>query len=279
MLKSIFFVRHVIFGRLQYVKIPIHIVSMFLTIQTSLLTGAILVLFLENKHLEQDTTDRFYERIMPFYHKFTLFVKLVQEFDFAYQYNQEVKNMICIATKQNIKNLSALAGRSILTGSDVQIMPSREIEQLCEDINNIWYTHDGYRSEYHSYVSFVNYNLQDHLKQIKEALIAYNPKYSDETITIDTLPKIAGDFYVEEWQPIQDVTSEYEFWQNKCQFFQKLSKYTIGYTVLTILVYILFPECEGSVFYNILLGISLYLFSWSLYDTYKLMELSKLVMR
>lgn len=252
---------------------------MFLTIQTSLLTGAILVLFLENKHLEQDTTDRFYDRIKPFYHKLTLFVKLVQKFDFAHKYNQEVKNRICIATKQNIKNLSSLAGRSILTGSDVQIMPSKEIEHLCNGINNIWHTHDRYASEYRNYISFVNYNLQNHLKQIEEALIAYNPKYSDETITIDTLPKIASDFYVDEWQPIQDVTSEYEFWLNKCQFFQKLSKYSIGYTVITILIYILFPEYEGSVFYNILLGISLYLFSWSLYDIYKLMELSKLVMR
>jgi len=252
---------------------------MFLTIQTSLLTGAILVLFLENKHLEQDTTDRFYERIKPFYHKLTLFAKLVQVFDFAHMYNQEVKNRMCIATKQTIKNLSTLAGRSIISGSDLQIMPSKEIEHLCNSINNIWYTHDRYLSEYRSYISFVNYNLRDHLNQIEEALIAYNPKYSDETITIDTLPKIAGDFYVDEWQPIQDVTSEYEFWQNKCQFFQKLSKSSIGYTVITILIYILFPEYEGSVFYNILLGISLYLFSWSLYDTYKLMELSKLVMR
>ena len=252
---------------------------MFLTIQTSLLTGAILVLFLENKHLEQDTTDRFYERIKPFYHKLTLFAKLVQEFDFAHKYNPKVKNRMCIATKQTIKNLSTLAGRSIITGSDLQIMPSKEIEHLCESINNIWYTHDHYKNDYDEYISFVDYNIRSHLNQIKEALIAYNPKYSNEIITIESLPKISGTFYVEEWQPIQDVTSEYEFWQNKCYYFQKLSKYCIGYTVITILIHILFPEYEGSVFYNILLGISLYLFSWSLYDTYKLMELSKLVIR
>lgn len=252
---------------------------MFLTIQTSLLTGAILVLFLENKHLEQDITDRFYERIKPFYHKLTLFVKLVQNFDFAYTYNHEVKNNMCLSTEQTIKKLSRLAGRSILIGSDLQIMPSKEIEDLCESINNIWYTHDRYRDEYNSYIRFVNYNLRYHLNQIEETLIVYNPKYSDKTITIDTLPQIAGDFYVEEWQPIQNVTSEFENWQDKCQFFQKLSKCNILYIVLTILIYILVPELDGSVFYDILLGISLYLFSWSLYDTYKLMELSRLVMR
>lgn len=73
---------------------------MFLTIQTSLLTGAILVLFLENKHLEQDITNRFYKRIKPFYHKLTLFSKLVQEFDFAHKYNGVVKNKMCIGSKQ-----------------------------------------------------------------------------------------------------------------------------------------------------------------------------------
>lgn len=158
-------------------------------------------------------------------------------------------------------------------------MPSKDIEQLCLDINNIWYTYDRYRSDYCSYIRFVEYNIQFHLHQIKESLIAYNSKYSDEEITVDTLPKISGDFYCEEWQPIQYLTFEYEYWQDKCSFFHKLSICNIMYITLTILIYILFPEYEGNLLYNILLGISLYLFSWSLYDIYKLMELNKQLLR
>jgi hypothetical protein len=106
-----------------------------------------------------------------------------------------------------------------LTGSDLQIMPSKDIDQLCHNVNNIWYTYDRYRNEYNSYINFVDYNLRGHIDQIKEAIIAYNPKYSKIEINIDTLPKIAGDFFVEEWQPVQDLTPQYEYWQDKCSFF------------------------------------------------------------
>lgn len=252
---------------------------MFLTIQTSLLTGAILVLFLENKHLEQNITDRYYERIKPFYHKLTLFAKLVQEFDFAYKYNSKVQHRMCKETKQTIKNLTALAGRSILLGTDLQIMPSKDIDKLCNDINNIWYTHDRYRNEYTSYINFVDYNLRGHLDQIKEAIIAYDPKYSKIEINIDTLPKIAGDFFVEEWQIVQNLTPQYEYWQDKCSFFHKLSIFNIVYVILTIFIYILFPEYEGCIFYAILLGVSLYMFLWCLYNMYNLLKIGNLVIR
>lgn len=252
---------------------------MFLTIQPSLLTGAILVLFLENKHLENEMTARFYDRIKPFYHKLTLFSKLVQQFDFAFKYNNEVDNEMCKSTKRTIKSLSRLAGRCIISGSDIGVMTAGELDRLCNDINNVWYTNDRYNSDFHSFVNWADSTLCFHLKQIKEALKAYDFKYSDKTINVDLFPDIAGDFYVEEWQPVQDVTSSYEYWSGKCAFFHRLSLSYIVYIIASLMIYILFPELHDSMFFLYILGISLYLFFWCLYDIYRLMELSKRLIR
>ena len=91
-----------------------------------------------------------------------------------------------------------------------------EIENLIslsgEEIKNI--------SDFNDNVSFDENHAKNFGEYSLEYLRGISPKYNRERLTKALLPKVSGDFYVDIYQPIQNVLHEYEYWMKKEKYFK-----------------------------------------------------------
>lgn len=59
-------------------------ISNIITILTALLTGGFLMLFIENQQITTYVIERLHQRMNPFFHSFTNYVKFVSSFESCY---------------------------------------------------------------------------------------------------------------------------------------------------------------------------------------------------
>ena len=93
------------------------------------------------------------------------------------------------------------------------------------------------------------------------------------------LPKVSGDFYVDLYQPIQNVLHEYEFWMEEEKYFKLLAFVTISVNILFMLVILMFyqylPICVAYLLCIICSGLLIY----ELYELMRIEKLAKEIMR
>lgn len=56
--------------------------SMAITIVVTIIMGGCIIILVENQHIEGEIASRYHSIMRPFYHKLSLFAKLVQQFMF-----------------------------------------------------------------------------------------------------------------------------------------------------------------------------------------------------
>ena len=113
--------------------------------------------------------------------------------------------------QEKTKELKRLAADAIISGKDTPYLKLYELDDICENINGIWYIF--YRNpEIYSHLRFSNRILID---KVRNSLIAYDRSLSKENIDIYIFPKISGNFYVKEWQPIDNIPYSYQFFEQK----------------------------------------------------------------
>jgi len=248
-------------------------VEIAVSILTSLLTGGFLLFFVENQHIEKDVVNRFYSTMKPFYNKLTNYLKFVNWSKSIIQYSDRnatyISDLILI-----IDEISRIAGNSIISGNDIPVMKAKEINKLCNDINQIWYLYDkGWFVTEHISINKDN-SFQFSEKQIKEALAAYSVKYNKSTVDINLLPMVSGDFYVEEWQPVQNITYQYEWWQKKCKFSHYFLLGSIGFLMLSLITILLFSDMIGCQIVNIMTIFSCSIFGYNIYELVRIKDIS-----
>lgn len=248
-------------------------IEIAVSILTSLLTGGFILFFIENQNAEKDVVSRFNSIIKPFYNKLTKFLIYVNWSKSIIHYDNPktgyIPDLILI-----MNELSRIAGTSIISGSDVPIMKAKDIDILCDKINNIWYVYDkGWFVREH--ISIDKGNGYDYLEnQIKESLKAYNEKYSNPVIDINLLPKVSGEFYVEVWQPVQNITYEYEYWQKKRRFSHYFLLGSIVLMILSLIVILLFSNIIGCTIINYITVFCCCVFGYDIYELVKIKNLS-----
>lgn len=248
-------------------------IEIALSILTSLLTGGFLLFFVENQHLEKDVVNRFYSTMKPFYNKLTNYLKYVNWSKSIIKYDDlnaaYISDLILI-----MDELSRIAGNSIMSGNDIPVMKAKAIDKLCNNINQIWYLYDkGWFVNEHISINKDN-SFQFSEKQIKESLATYSIKYNNATVDVNLLPKVSGDFYVEEWQPIQNMTYQYEWWQRKCRFSHYFLLGSIGFLMLSLITILLFSDMIGYPIINIMTIFSCCIFGYNIYKLVKIKDLS-----
>ena len=198
-------------------------ISNIITILTALLTGGFLMLFIENQQITTYVIERLHQRMNPFFHSFTNYVKFVSSFESCYIWRKCTSSyMKCL--KQYVKDISIYGGKAITSGQDFSIysFSATELDSICEKINGIWYYKDKNISDFNANVGFDENHAKNFGEYSLEYLRGISPKYNRERLTKALLPKVSGDFYVDIYQPIQNVLHEYEYWMKKEKYFKKL---------------------------------------------------------
>jgi hypothetical protein len=248
-------------------------IEIAVSILTSLLTGGFLLFFIENQHIEKDVVSQFYSIMKPFYNKLTNYLKYLSWSKNVIQYDDRkaeyISDLIPI-----MDELSRLAGQSIVSGNDIPVMKAKAIDKLCGKINHIWYLYDKgwFVTEHISIDKGNGYHSWETL--IKESLTTYNAKYSNSAVDINLLPKVSGDFYVEEWQPVQYVTYEYESWQKKRRFSHCFLLGSIGMLMLSLIVILLFSNIIGCTIINYITIFCCCVFGYNIVELVRIKDIS-----
>lgn len=248
-------------------------IEIAVSILTSLLTGGFLLFFIENQHIEKDVISRFYSIMKPFYKKLTSYLQYVSWSKNVIQYDNRkadyISDLIPI-----MDELSRLAGQSIMSGNDIPVMKAAAIDKLCGKINHICYLYDkGWFVTEHISIEKGN-GFQSSETRIKESLTAYNTKYSNSAVDINLLPKVSGDFYVEVWQPVQNVTYQYEWWQKKRKFSHYFLLGSIGLLMLSLITILLFSNIIGCITINYITAFCCCVFGYNIYELVRIKDKS-----
>lgn len=185
--------------------------SLAITILTTMIIGGCLIIIVENQHIKGEITSRYYNIMRPFYHKLALFAKFAQQCMFALEAVDEEGKRYKKRLQDKMVRINKLAYEAIVTGKDFLLLDPKELETICEDINGIWYIFDR------------NYNMYSHLRfrgdskmnEIRNSLIEYDRTLSKEIIDLHIFPNVSGEFYVKEWQPIDNIPFDYQFFNQK----------------------------------------------------------------
>jgi len=204
----------------------------------SLLTGGFLLLFIENQNVEKDVSDRYLRLMKPFYHKLTKFIHFAYEVNCAIRYKDK--------EGEYVPQLKAISDRfdrlemdCAFNGGDITIMKAGKIESICNDINRLWAFYDK------GWIVTENITLDEDERyetRIKMAMSDFPRKFRDLPYDKNLLPTIAGNFYAEEWLPVQNHTGNYESWQRKSKKCNYIVLSSIIATMATLLIVLFLGE-------------------------------------
>lgn len=255
-------------------------ITNIITILTALLTGGFLMLFIENQQTTTYVIERLHQRMNPFFHSFTNYVKFVSSFKSCFSWKKCTTSYMK-SMKQCVEEISKYGGKAIISGQDFSIYSfnATELDSICEKINGIWYYEDKNISDFNNNVGFDENHAKNFGEYSLEYLKGISPKYNRERLTKSLLPKVSGDFYVDIYQPIQNVLHEYEYWMKKDKYFKNLSFVTISGNILFMLVLLMFhqylPICVAYLLCIICSGLLIY----ELYELIRIEKLAKEIMR
>ncbi|OJV45022.1 MAG: hypothetical protein BGO29_11125 [Bacteroidales bacterium 36-12] len=257
--------------------------SIIISILAALLTGGFLVIFIESQKVAGSVTDRFHFVMNPFFHSFSSYVKFISSFRACFTFKITKDSDYIKRLKDDVEKVAGLGGKAIISGQDypADYFTAKELDSICKTINNIWYLIDGKHNYIDKYLDFDSRHAQMLSGQTKDYLESISPKYKDMPLTKDMLAKVSGDFYVDIYQPIQDVLFQYEFWQKKENRFKWLAFATVILTLLTMIFILLFNsyDCIPIWGYKVLCILCCILLGTELWNLMKLEDLSKKIFR
>lgn len=186
--------------------------STAVTILTTMIIGGCLIILVENQHIKGEIASRFYNIMRPFYHKLALYAKFAQQCMFALSAIDEEGKRYKKLLQDKTIDIKKNAFGAIMTGKDNPHLSAKELDSICNDINGIWYYFDR------------NYGMYSHLRfkvlkidDVRNSLIEYDRSLMNEPIDLHLFPKVSGDFFVKEWQPIDNIPYNYEYFNQKCR--------------------------------------------------------------
>ena len=170
-------------------------ITNIITILTALLTGGFLMLFIENQQITTYVIERLHQRMNPFFHSFTNYVKFVSSFKSCFSWKKCTTSYMK-SMKQCVEEISKYGGKAIISGQDFSIYSfnATELDSICEKINGIWYYEDKNISDFNDNVSFDENHAKNFGEYSLEYLRGISPKYNHERLTKSLLPKVSGDF-------------------------------------------------------------------------------------
>ena len=209
-----------------------------ITLLSAILTGGFLMLFIESQKLSASVIDRFQGIMKPFYHKLSNYMKFVSSFRSAIIIDTVKGDERIKGLKEDIDDFARLCvAYDLPTG----YYGGKELEELCDRINNVWYlisNKKGYTNELISLDRHCASIVED---RARKYIIEVDRKYEDETLDLDFFAQVSGDFYRDLFAPVERMTYEYEHWQKKEKRYKILAFTSLVVTLVSMLLIILIP--------------------------------------
>lgn len=247
--------------------------SLAVTILTTMIIGGCLIILVENQHIKGEIASRYYNIMRPFYHKLALYAKFAQQCLLALSAIDEEGKRYKKLLQDKTKDINKVAYTAIITGKDNPYLKAKELDSICNDVNGIWYCFDRNYGMY-SHLRFENDFL---IEGVRNSLIEYDRTLLNEPIDLHLFPKVSGDFFVKEWQPIDNIPYNYEYFNQKCR---NCNLYLCSSFVIEIssLILIFFSESFNNVSLvsvDCLVLLSIGSFVFAIYKHFKLNNLLK----
>ena len=255
-------------------------IDIIVPILVAILTGGFLMLFIENQHVTSSVNERYGFIMKPFYHKLSNYFKFVGTFR-TYMQIKNKKGEYVETFTGLVDKMKHLAHDCIMTGQDYPIshFTAEKLDNLCDDINNIWYYLDRRSNSLLKSISYDSdrANLFNDLGE--EYLYEVTHKYKGKVWDMSLLMSVSSEFFCNIWQPIQNVPFEYELWNNKTKSFQNLTIGCISIALGTLVLILLFRYFIPVGIFTLLTVAAIALLSYTVYKMIKLHELSSKLFR
>ena len=260
-------------------------VSIIITIIVALLTGGFIILFLENQHVGANVIERYHFVMQPFMHRLSNYFKFLSSAKIYFSINKGTKKddaEYIFQFNDLMDRLGHFAYPCIMSGQDYPVskFSAKQLQEICEDINNVWYYWDRKRNYMIEYCSYDSYKAELFGKFDREYLNEVFPhKYEETNLSLDLISDVSGTFYTNVYEPIQHVPFEYERWCKKEDEFKRLTFVTIGLCMGTLVVILLLRYITPLCIMNFLTLLNIALLASCLYKFSKLESLARIVFR
>lgn len=260
-------------------------VSIIVSIIVALLTGGFIILFLENQHVGANVIERYHFVMKPFMHRLSNYFKFLFSAKVYFSIKRGIKKdeaEYVFKFNDLMDRLGHYAHPCVMSGQDYPVskFTAKQLDDICVDINNVWYYWDRKRNYMIDYCTYDSYKAELFGKFDREYLNEVFPhKYDKMNLSLDLISDVSGTFYTEIYQPIQNVPSEYEYWCKEEEKFKELTLVTIGLSLVTLIVILLFRYFIPLCAMNILTLSNIVLLIGCLYKFSKLESLSRKLFR
>ena len=247
-------------------------VKIAIDILLALMTGGILLFFLEVMHLEGAVSREFKDFMNPFYHKLSKYLVFLNHYRYHLKASDE-------QGKHFIKQLESISRKgleAVMSGRDISYLSAKELDVLCDDINNkVWYALDRGGQ------LIKNLSIVDHFNE-ETALKALNEVFPDDSrkdLDVDLLYKTSGDFYCKIWEPVQHCTWNYEYFVEEERKARDIILCALAFTVVSLLLTMFIGCLHTSIIPCIMAVVAATVFTIALRQIAFISSLSKRILR
>lgn len=195
----------------------------------ALLTGGILLFFLEILHLEGSVSREFKEVMNPFYHKLSKYLVVLNYYRFSLRADKN--DLQEKEFEKQIEGISRKGLEAVTSGRDITYLSAKDLDILCEEINNIWYVLDRGGQLMRNLRIDNNISKDEAIEAINESF----PGYTGKPLDVSLLYDLSGRFYNKVWEPVQHCTHNYEYFQDEEKKARRLLITGLGLTLLSLI--------------------------------------------
>ncbi len=226
--------------------------NLIVSILSSLLTGCMLLLFVENLHLSNKVFTEYNDILKPFYSKLNNYLKFVGVFYHS-------SNLHTLRNEKNSRILNLIHKISedgtamIITSKGyytIDINP-QELRKLCAQIKAInEYLCDDEYEEIQTLYQKITFDTESYV-HMQQYLQQCAPIYANYPINLALLSEVSNNFYDETYLPILFVLPYYYAWQKHDKIFKWIIFITIFINLISIMLALFCWCCIPNLLFNV----------------------------
>jgi len=179
----------------------INIHSAIISILSAVITGGFVLIFVEISNRKNRENDKYRQLMSPFMRKLSAYFKYINWVNLHIT-NPKPDTDIEKKFKNHLRyEIGNYGSQLIVDGGryDVESFNAQMLDDIGEKINNVWYMYDRYPLNRLR----IDEDVENNREFINKELAVLNRSYLSIPESVMKIAKVSGDFYTDEYQPIQ----------------------------------------------------------------------------